>query len=60
MKSHNYEMTLIALDPPPSQPLLEYHKVSPALLYFTVVATTLFLLFALILLMSNTVLRKRK
>ena len=48
------------IDPPSYKALMKYQEVSATLLYFTLVATTVFLSFALVLLVSNTILRKKK
>ncbi|XP_065917370.1 gamma-aminobutyric acid type B receptor subunit 2-like isoform X2 [Dysidea avara] len=47
-------------NPPSYKALMKYQEVSATLLYFTLVATTVFLSFALVLLVSNTILRKKK
>jgi len=52
--------TLTQLDPPLSGGLIKYQGVPAALLYFTVVITTLFLSFALVLLVSNTALKRKR
>ncbi|XP_065917375.1 gamma-aminobutyric acid type B receptor subunit 2-like isoform X2 [Dysidea avara] len=47
-------------NPPLSGGLIKYQGVPTALLYFTIVATVLFLSFALVLLVSNTALKRKK
>jgi len=48
------------LDPPLSGGLIKYQELPAALLNFTIVATALFVLFALLLLVSNTALKRNK
>ncbi|XP_065917371.1 gamma-aminobutyric acid type B receptor subunit 2-like [Dysidea avara] len=47
-------------NPPLSGGLIKYQGVPTALLYFTIVATAIFLSFALVLLVSNTALKRKK
>jgi len=51
---------LTQTDPPLSGGLIKYQEVPAALLYFTTVVTAIFLSFSLVLLVSNTALKKKK